>query len=138
MPGVSAPPTRTAVGRNAGSSQPARTSGRRSRLSSVVVTPGAGRDLPRCLSSALLSTGLATLIYFRLVQGPGPAFISIVNYLVPGMGGRRGALFLGESISPLLYLGMVLILSGIALGELGPRMSEDCFNERRCALISDA
>lgn len=100
---------------------------------SSVLTPGPAA-LSAMLVLGLLSTGLATLIYFRLVQGPGPAFISTVNYLVPVWAVGAGALFLGESISPQMYGGMLLILSGIALGELGPRMSK-LFNGWRCALI---
>ena len=99
---------------------------------SSVLTPGPGA-IVAILVLGLLSTGLATLIYFRLVQGPGPAFISTVNYLVPVWAVGAGALFLGESISPLMYAGMFLILSGIALGELGPRVA-GLLNGWRCAL----
>ena len=102
---------------------------------SSVLTPGPAA-ISAMLVLGLLSTGLATLIYFRLVQGPGPAFISTVNYLVPVWAVGAGALFLGESISPQMYGGMLLILSGIALGELGPRMAK-LFNGWRCALIRD-
>jgi len=87
-----------------------------------VVTPGVGA-IVAILVLGSLATGLATLIYFRLVQGPGPAFLSIVNYLVPVWAVVAGALFLDESITPMLYGGMLLILSGVALGELGPRIA---------------
>ncbi|MEM9208357.1 MAG: DMT family transporter, partial [Pseudomonadota bacterium] len=30
----------------------------------------------------LLSTGVASLLYFRIIQGPGPAFLSLISYLV--------------------------------------------------------
>jgi len=102
---------------------------------SSVLTPGPAA-IVAMLVLGLLSTGLATLIYFRLVQGPGPAFISTVNYLVPVWAVGAGAVFLGESISPLMYGGMLLILSGIALGELGPRLA-GVFNGWRCALFKD-
>jgi drug/metabolite transporter (DMT)-like permease len=102
---------------------------------SSVLTPGPAA-ISAMLVLGLLSTGLATVIYFRLVQGPGPEFISTVNYLVPVWAVGAGALFLGESISPQMYGGMLLILSGIALGELGPRIKK-LFNGWRCALIRD-
>ncbi len=89
--------------------------------SANVVTPGIGA-IASMLVLGTLSTGLATLMYFRLVQGPGPAFLSIVNYLVPAWAVIAGALFLGESITPTLYGGLLLILSGVAVGELGPRI----------------
>lgn len=98
-----------------------------------VVAPGIAA-IAAMLVLGSLSTGLATLIYFRLVQGPGPAFLSIVNYLVPACAVVAGALLLGESISPMLYGGMLLILSGVALGELGPRLGR-LFRDWRIASI---
>ena len=69
----------------------------------------------------LLSTGFATLLYFRIVQGPGPAFLSFVNYLVPAWAVIVGAVFLDENLSHETYAGLALILAGIACSELGPR-----------------
>lgn len=69
-----------------------------------------------------LSTGLATLLYFRLVQGPGPTFVSFVNYLVPAWAVIAGAVFLDESLAAEAYLGLALILTGIAFSEIGPRI----------------
>lgn len=68
----------------------------------------------------LLSTGLATLFYFRIIQGPGPEFLSMVNYLVPGWAVAVGAIFLNETISPAAYAGFALILGGIGISEFGP------------------
>jgi len=82
----------------------------------------------------LLSTGLATLIYFRLVQGPGPTFLSFVNYLVPPCAVLMGALFLDESVSSSVYVGLCLILSGIAFSELGARFN-NVFRLRRLAAM---
>jgi drug/metabolite transporter (DMT)-like permease len=69
----------------------------------------------------LLSTGLATVLYFRIIQGPGPMFLSTVTYLVPAWAVLVGAVFLGETFEAGDLLGMLLILSGIALSEIGPR-----------------
>lgn len=74
----------------------------------------------------LLSTGVATLVYFRLVRGPGPTFISFVNYLVPAWAVIAGALFLDESLSYWAHLGLALILLGIAISEFAPRLMEAC------------
>ena len=84
----------------------------------IVAAPGTAAILSLAVLG-LLSTGLATLLYFRLVQGPGPAFLSIVNYLVPVVAVLAGALLLDESVSSSVFGGMALILSGIALSELG-------------------
>ena len=70
----------------------------------------------------LLSTGLATVLYFRIIQGPGPMFLSTVTYLVPAWAVMVGAVFLGESFDLSDFAGMALILSGIALSEFGPRL----------------
>ena len=86
----------------------------------LAAPPGAAA-LIAVLVLGLLATGFATLLYFRLVQGPGPAFLSLVNYLVPVWAVLAGALLLGEAVSPAVFLGLGLILAGIAIGEFGPR-----------------
>jgi drug/metabolite transporter (DMT)-like permease len=70
----------------------------------------------------LLSTGAATILYFRVIQGPGPTFLSLVNYLVPVWAAGTGAFFLGETLPLSIWAGLALILSGIAIGEFGPRL----------------
>ncbi len=69
-----------------------------------------------------LSTGLASVLYFRLIQGPGPAFLSLISYLVPAWGIVVGILFLGETVTVAGGIGMALILCGIACSELAPRL----------------
>ena len=66
-----------------------------------------------------LTTGLATVLYFRLVQGPGPTFLAVTNYLVPVCAVLAGALLLDESPSGWVYGGLALILLGIAWSEAG-------------------
>ena len=92
------------------------------------VSPGPSA-IAAVLILGLLATGFATLLYFRLVQGPGPAFLSLVNYLVPGWAVLAGILFLGEEPASGIFLGLVLILLGIAIGEFGPRGTQ-WINER--------
>ncbi|MEJ2274318.1 MAG: DMT family transporter [Woeseiaceae bacterium] len=70
----------------------------------------------------MLATGYATILYFRLIQGPGPAFLSLVNYLVPAWAVIAGTVVLGESISFTVLIGLALILAGIALSEFGGRI----------------
>ncbi len=69
-----------------------------------------------------LSTGLASVLYFRLIQGPGPTFLSLISYLVPAWGIVVGILFLGETVTVARGIGMGLILFGIACSELAPRL----------------
>lgn len=84
-------------------------------------TAPTGMALASVAVLGLLSTGLATVIYFRIVQGPGPAFLSLVNYLVPVWAVVAGALVLGETLSTSVFAGLALILGGIALSEIGSR-----------------
>ena len=70
----------------------------------------------------LLCTGLASVLYFRIVQGPGPIFLSLVNYLIPAWAVFAGAVVLGESVNSSAFVGLALILTGIAISEFGQRV----------------
>ena len=61
------------------------------------------------------STGLATWVYFRVVADCGPSFLSIINYIIPAIAFAAGVLFLDESARPSQFLGLLLVLAGIAL-----------------------
>jgi drug/metabolite transporter (DMT)-like permease len=63
----------------------------------------------------VLGTGLAALIFFRLIAGAGATFTSMINYLIPLVGVTWGGLFLGEELPLSALLGLALILSGVAL-----------------------
>lgn len=87
-----------------------------------VATALDGVAIAAVLFLGLFCTGLATVLYFRLIQGPGPTFVSLVNYLIPAWAVVAGALFLDEPVSARLVAGLVLILCGIAASELGDRL----------------
>jgi drug/metabolite transporter (DMT)-like permease len=65
---------------------------------------------------ALLGTVAGQLLYFRLVYRYGSARASLVVYLLPVTALFYGALLLGEPITASAIVGLVLILSGTALG----------------------
>ncbi len=88
----------------------------------ATVLPPSGLAVVALLFLGLLSTGLATVMYFRLIQGPGPAFMSLVNYLVPGWAVIAGALVLGETLSVHVFLGLALILTGLAISEFSDKL----------------
>ena len=122
----------TIYARRLGAGDPLRRSAGMLAVASLISLPAAVVDLPTITTVnigaavalgilGLLTTGFATLLYFRLVQGPGPTFLSLVNYLVPAWAVMAGALFLEETLSPSVFLGLLLILCGIALSEIGPR-----------------
>jgi len=64
---------------------------------------------------AFLATGVAYLLYFRLIAHVGPARAISVTYLIPLFGVLWGALFLGEAVTPAMFVGGAIILAGTAL-----------------------
>jgi drug/metabolite transporter (DMT)-like permease len=60
-------------------------------------------------------TGLAFILYFRLIANAGPARAITVTYLVPMFGMLWGAIFLGEIPTLNMYAGGAIILLGTAL-----------------------
>ncbi|MEP5569181.1 MAG: EamA family transporter [Halioglobus sp.] len=71
--------------------------------------------LAATLTLGIVSTGIATWTYFRVISDCGPSFLSIINYIIPAIAFAAGVLFLGESASPSQFAGLLLIMAGIAL-----------------------
>lgn len=65
----------------------------------------------------IFSTGLAAIVFFRLIDRAGPTFVSLTNYLVPVFAAVTGFLLFGEEPRPAVLGGFALILAGIALSE---------------------
>lgn len=64
---------------------------------------------------AFACTGLAYLLYFRLIARVGPANAISVTFLIPVFGILWGVLFLGERLSLPMAAGCAVILAGTAL-----------------------
>jgi drug/metabolite transporter (DMT)-like permease len=64
---------------------------------------------------AVLCTGIAYLLYFRLIAHLGAARAITVTYLIPLFGVVWGAFFLGEAVTAAMAVGGVVILAGTAL-----------------------
>ncbi len=87
--------------------------------------PATPPDALAWLSVALLGilcTGLAYLLFFRLIARIGSSRTITVTFLVPVFGMLWGSLFLGETISASMLAGAAAILAGTALttGLLAP------------------
>ncbi len=67
----------------------------------------------------LLATALATLIFFQIVRRSGPTFLSLMNYLIPVVALVAGAVVLGEEPTGGILVGLLLILAGLAVSQLG-------------------
>jgi drug/metabolite transporter (DMT)-like permease len=64
------------------------------------------------LALALLASGVAFVLYFRLIADVGAARALTVTYLIPVFGVVWSVLFLGETVSAPMLLGGVLVLLG--------------------------
>jgi len=63
-------------------------------------------------------TAIATLAFIKLIGSAGPTFMSLVNYCVPVVAVFLGVMILGETPSANAYMGLLLILTGIAMSQL--------------------
>ncbi|RZL87011.1 MAG: DMT family transporter [Variovorax sp.] len=60
-------------------------------------------------------TGLAYILFFRLIENAGPARALTVTFLVPVFALFYGAVFLGEEITQWMLICAVVIVGGVAL-----------------------
>jgi drug/metabolite transporter (DMT)-like permease len=75
-------------------------------------------SLPAVLATLVLSffcTGLALLIYFRLVKTIGSMGVASQSYLRAGVGVVLGLAFLGETLSPPIAAGLLATIAGVIL-----------------------
>jgi drug/metabolite transporter (DMT)-like permease len=84
----------------------------------VATWPSATPGLAAWIHLALLAvvcTGLAYIMYFRLIANVGPANAITVTFLVPAFAVAWGAIFLGEMPTLQTILGCAVILLGTSL-----------------------
>jgi drug/metabolite transporter (DMT)-like permease len=71
-----------------------------------------------CLAAAtlaLLGTGVALIIYFRLIKTLGPMGVASQSYLRAGVSVLLGLIILGEQLSGTVLAGLAAIIVGVAL-----------------------
>jgi len=61
------------------------------------------------------STGVAYVLYFRLIVNVGPAKAITVTYLIPGFAVIWGSIFIDEKLTMNMVIGCAIILTGTAL-----------------------
>lgn len=80
--------------------------------------PG-GRGMVIIAVMGLIPTAAANLLRVMVIRSAGPVFMSLTNYQVPIWSVLLGAVILSEPLPPSLILALILILSGVALSQLG-------------------
>ena len=76
------------------------------------------------LSAVLLGvvcTGLAYVLYYRLIHRTGATRAATVTYIIPAFGVLWAWLLLGEALTPSMAVAGALILGGVALSQMRPR-----------------
>ncbi len=89
----------------------------------TLAPPGAA-TIAAVIAIALISTALASVIFFRILASAGATNIMLVTFLIPVSAILLGAVFLGERLAPEDFAGMAIILVGLSLidGRLWPRV----------------
>ncbi|HKH90641.1 MAG TPA: DMT family transporter [Gemmatimonadaceae bacterium] len=67
------------------------------------------------LALGALSTGVAYLLFFKLLERVGPTKTTTVTYLIPFVGMLAGSLVLGEPLTGGMLMGLVLVLCSVVL-----------------------
>jgi len=67
------------------------------------------------IALGVLCTGVAYILYFRLIARVGPATAMTVTFMIPAFAMLWGGLFLGEVVSWEMLAGCAVILAGTAL-----------------------
>jgi len=63
----------------------------------------------------VVSTGIAYLLYFRLLERVGPTRTSTVTYLLPVVGMLWGVLLLGETVTTGMIGGLAVVMASVVL-----------------------
>lgn len=78
-------------------------------------------DFPAIALLGLVNTGFGCYLYFTSIPHLSAQMVGVCDYLEPLIGMVLAAVLLGETLAPGQFAGGLLILAGIAAGELGAR-----------------
>ncbi|MGV2981835.1 DMT family transporter [Camelimonas sp. ID_303_24] len=83
--------------------------------------PGAGA-IAAVLALGVIATALPYIIFYRVLAEAGATNLMLVNLLIPGWAVALGAMVLGERLPPTAFLGMAMVVAGLAVidGRLFP------------------
>lgn len=74
-----------------------------------------GETIMAIVVLGVVGTALAYLLFFELIRTAGPSYATLVTYLVPPIALGYGAIFLGERFGIYAFVGLALVLGGVAL-----------------------
>ena len=77
--------------------------------------PVSSRSWIAAIIMGVASTGIAYILYFRLIRNVGPAKAITVTYLIPAFAMFWGAIVIDEKVTPIMIVGCVIIFFGTAL-----------------------
>ncbi len=77
------------------------------------------RGLIAALALSVLASAVAPVVFLKLISAAGPSFVAFINYLIPLWAVAIGILLLGEQPRWTALAALALILSGLALSEVG-------------------
>ncbi|MGL5168784.1 MAG: DMT family transporter [Afipia sp.] len=86
------------------------------------LTPSAN-SIAALLALAVFSTAIAFVVYFKLIQSLGSVGATAQAYLRVPIGVALGVVFLGETLSPTVWIGLVCVVAGIAAMTIPQRVS---------------
>ena len=96
--------------------------GEEGALTGPSIMPGGNPDawpivkpILQAIALGVFCTGIAYVLYYRLIANVGPASAVTVTYLVPGFAVLWGAIFIDESLTTNMVIGCTIILLGTAL-----------------------
>lgn len=78
-----------------------------------------GTSIASVVWLGLVPTGAATVLYFRIVSSAGPTFLSLMNYLIPGVALATGVVVAGEPFEWRVLGALALILAGLFTSQTG-------------------
>jgi drug/metabolite transporter (DMT)-like permease len=81
--------------------------------------PPAGWFWVACI--AIISTVLATLLFFSGLRGTGPSTAAILSTVEPFVTAALAAVMLGESLSPVQLTGGLLLLASVVVVQMRPK-----------------
>jgi drug/metabolite transporter (DMT)-like permease len=90
----------------------------------IIVLVWGGLDLapllkvPGLVAAQLAASTVMYLTFFRLQAVGGPTYLSQIGYVAAAVGVGVGVAFLGERYPPMVWLGVAVVASGIALATI--------------------